>query len=547
MRTVFLIIAVGLLGSCLLAAITTEALAQQQSVVDSLHNLSATGSGAVRAVSEEQVCIFCHAPHNSTPLRPLWNRAMPIDGYAIYTSRALDAEPGQPTGMSKMCLSCHDGTIALGAVNSRQQEITMSGGVHMIPVGPGRLGTDLRDDHPISFLYDSTLAANDPKLVDPTTLPHDVMLSANGELQCSACHDAHNNQFGKFLVMDNTNSQLCVTCHRMGSTTIDEHQSCSACHTPHSAPSGPYLLRGGTIADTCLTCHDGSVPGGANILAQINKPSNHETFSMVDPEEPLESHASCTDCHDPHTMTSVATLAPDVHGNFGLVDGVNASGSPITVAQFEFEVCLRCHGDTNAVQPWIPRVVNQNNTRLEFETSAISFHPIQAPGRNSDVPSLKPGMLESDIIRCSDCHGSNGSGGMSGSGPGGLHGSVHSPLLVANYATGDFTNESAQAYALCYRCHDRNSILQDESFDYHKKHIVDEKTSCSVCHDAHGIASLQGSDEANSHLINFDTSIVFPDPSTNRLEFRDLGFRSGECYLTCHNERHDAEQRYPDD
>ena len=43
-------------------------------------------------------CIFCHAPHNTTPVRPLWNRSMPIDSYLIYSSRALDAQPGQPTG-----------------------------------------------------------------------------------------------------------------------------------------------------------------------------------------------------------------------------------------------------------------------------------------------------------------------------------------------------------------------------------------------------------------------------------------------------------------
>ena len=536
----------GLITTACLGSLALAALAQQQSVVDSPHNLSATGPGAVRAVTEQQVCIFCHAPHNSTPVRPLWNRAMPLDAYTIYTSRALDAEPGQPTGMSKMCLSCHDGTIALGAVNSRGQQILMSGGVQQIPVGPGRLGTDLRDDHPISFVFGSTLAANDRKLVDPGLLPHDVMLDSNGELQCSSCHDAHNNQFGKFLVMDNTESQLCVTCHRMGSTTIVEHQSCNACHMPHSAPSGPYLLRAQTIAQTCLSCHDGTMPGAADILADTGKPSNHETFSPVDPEEPLVNHASCSDCHEPHTMTHDQSFPPDAPGSFGMVRGVNASGSPIEAAQYEYEVCFRCHGAENPVQPRVARVSNLNDARLEFETSAASFHPIESPGRSMDVPSLVPGMTETDIIRCSDCHGSDADEFAGGSGPNGVHGSMHSPLLVANYTTNDFTNESAQAYALCYLCHDRDSILRDESFPEHKKHIVEERTPCSACHDSHGIGSLQGSELNNAHLINFDTSIVFPDPSTNRLEYRSLGVRRGECYLTCHNEQHSPE-RYPED
>ena len=44
------------------------------------------------------MCIFCHASHNASPIRPLWNRSMPIDAYTIYTSRALDAEPGYAEG-----------------------------------------------------------------------------------------------------------------------------------------------------------------------------------------------------------------------------------------------------------------------------------------------------------------------------------------------------------------------------------------------------------------------------------------------------------------
>ena len=90
------------------------ALGQALSVVNSPHNLSASGTGSVRSTTEDQVCIFCHAPHNASPIRPLWNRATPVDAYTIYSSPALDAEPGQPTGSSKMCLSCHDGTIAIG-------------------------------------------------------------------------------------------------------------------------------------------------------------------------------------------------------------------------------------------------------------------------------------------------------------------------------------------------------------------------------------------------------------------------------------------------
>src|SRR5829696_8305601 len=87
----------------------------QNSVVNSAHNLSATGPGTIRATNEQQVCIFCHTPHNASPIQPLWNRNVPVAAYIPYASSSLQAQPGQPTGTSKLCLSCHDGTIALGS------------------------------------------------------------------------------------------------------------------------------------------------------------------------------------------------------------------------------------------------------------------------------------------------------------------------------------------------------------------------------------------------------------------------------------------------
>ncbi|CAG0960954.1 hypothetical protein PHYC_00723 [Phycisphaerales bacterium] len=523
-------------------ALTFAANAQPTSVVGGPHNLSAGGPGRVRAVNESEVCIFCHAPHNAAPIRPLWNRSMPADAYSIYTSRALDAVPGQPTGTSKMCLSCHDGTIALGAIVSRDMPIAMAGGVSTIPTGPGHIGTDLRDDHPISFRFDSSLAGQDPHLRNPSSLPPQVRLDANQELQCTACHDAHDNSMGDFLVMQNSASQLCLSCHNVGSTTVTAHNSCNACHQPHTAPSGPYLLRGATIADTCVRCHNGTMPGAANIQDDLNKAWSHDTHSEMDPPDPQRDHASCVSCHDPHTMSPGPGSAPSVHPNFGRIDGVNSSGAPVTVASAEGEVCFKCHADGSTIAPLVPRRIAQNNTRLEFHPGAVSFHPVLATGRNPDVPSLKPGWTTSSIIYCSDCHASETGESAGGSGPSGTHGSNFRALLSARYETTDNISESASTYALCYRCHDRASLLDDRSFKEHKKHIQEERTPCAACHDSHGIASSQGNSTNNSHLINFATNIVQPDPVTGRLEFRDLGSARGECYLRCHGENHSPER-----
>jgi hypothetical protein len=111
-------------------------------------------------------------------------------------------------------------------------------------------------------------------------------------------------------------------------------------------------------------------------------------------------------------------------------------------------------------------------------------------------------------------------------------------LLVAPYETIDGTSESAVTYALCYRCHERSLILTSATFPQHMSHVVTDRTPCSVCHDSHGISSAQATAMSNSKLINFDTSVVTPDPVTGRLEYQSLGSRAGTCYLSCHGVPH---------
>lgn len=530
----------------LFAALATACVAAsagaQQSVVDSVHNLSATGAGEIRAVSEQQVCIFCHTPHRSAAARPLWNRQEPLTPYTVYTSSALDAEPGQPTGASKMCLSCHDGSIALGSVLSRSQVIRMAGGITTLPPGSSNLGTDLSDDHPISFRYDTQLASLDVQLANPHALPPPVHLDANGELQCTACHDPHDNVFGDFLVMDNAASSLCIACHQISDTTVRAHTECRACHQTHSAPSGPFLLVEDTVTTTCLKCHDGSVPFAGDILSDLVKVSTHDTNRPIDPPQ-RTGHTTCSDCHEPHTMmTGGLPVAPDMPANFGRHSGDVASGGQVQSATYEYEVCFKCHGDLTQVWhvPWISRQITQASTRLQFEPSNPSYHPVVAVGRNSNVPSLSPSWTEGSLVLCSDCHGSDTSRKAGGTGPDGVHGSNQAPLLLERYDIIDFTPESSLAYALCYRCHLRNGfggILDDASFP-HSVHVVDSRTTCSTCHDAHGISSAQGNRINNSHLINFNTAIVFPDPTTGKREFVDEGMFTGSCTLLCHGKVH---------
>jgi predicted CXXCH cytochrome family protein len=544
------------------------------SIINTKHNLSATGPGQIKVVSETQICIFCHTPHRGRRGTPyLWNRADQTTSYIPYQSSTLFARVGQPTGASKLCLSCHDGTIALGALISESGELPFQGGIRFMPPGPSRLWTDLSDDHPVSFVYDAILAQSNLELVLPSLLPPEIRLDGSGQLQCTACHDPHDDRFGMFLVMSNEFSGLCVSCHQKEGWTLSSHalspalwngqgvdpwpntdfqtvaeNGCENCHRSHTAPSHEWLLNYVFEEDNCLVCHNSTV-ASTDIEAQLTKQYGHfvQNFTglhvpdeIFTPPGGVPDHVECTDCHNPHQANSDPAIGPNsVSGATTGVTGMDSGGLQVTRARYIYEICYKCHADNNVMRALpITRQIDQLNTRLEFDLSNPSFHPVEFQGVNPDVPSLLQPYSITSIISCIDCHNNNDSNG-----PRGPHGSSFEFLLEREYRTLDFTPESSLNYALCYKCHSRDSILNNQSFAKHSAHIVDRKTPCSACHDAHGISALQGNPMNNSHLINFDLTIVSQN-SLGRLEFDDLGRLAGQCFLNCHGREHNPES-YP--
>ena len=179
----------------------------QADVRGTKHNLSASSSNTVKALTEDQVCVFCHVPHGASQSRAVWNRDLSyqLSGtlYSLYGSSTLDAVPDRPNGASKLCLSCHDGALALGSLMNldatRSASVAMSGGVTTMPNGPTRLGIDLRNDHPISLQPN----LSDPELVLPpvgdAVRLRDGAAGNKDSVQCTSCHDPHLTT-SKFLV-----------------------------------------------------------------------------------------------------------------------------------------------------------------------------------------------------------------------------------------------------------------------------------------------------------------------------------------------------------
>lgn len=253
-----------LLSFAVVVLMATSANAQYSrisNIVTTNHNMSSTGPGDIKAVSNTQICYYCHVPHqmlNNTDTAvteapngqtTLWNHYLSSTAsYGVYSSASFDALGtdiadlgGAVAGSAKvsnLCLSCHDGTVGVNTLYKGQY----SSGTRITPnFGSGnnvavympedaQIGSDtlgLRDEHPINFTYDAALAAKSVSLVVPTT---DASLGGtrtgfqpttghflplfDGQMQCATCHDPHDNSsYRPFLRASTTGSALCLACH----------------------------------------------------------------------------------------------------------------------------------------------------------------------------------------------------------------------------------------------------------------------------------------------------------------------------------------------
>jgi predicted CXXCH cytochrome family protein len=157
-------------------------------------------------------CGGCHTPHNaeSLPGVPLWNGLETKTTFTMYSSNTFQGTiDGQPSGSSKLCLGCHDGS---------NPNFAWMNPDHSFGAG------ELVNSHPISFVYDSALAALDGALKDPSqastlggTISGDL-LDRESKVQCASCHDVHSSGVGDNLLRgydygSQFGPELCRMCH----------------------------------------------------------------------------------------------------------------------------------------------------------------------------------------------------------------------------------------------------------------------------------------------------------------------------------------------
>jgi len=534
------------------------------------HNLSVSGpgqAGVTRATSEERVCIFCHAPHHASTITPLWSRDLSSAAYTPYVSSTLKAtsKPGQPTGASRLCLSCHDGTIAPGMLTGGK----LIAGLPALTLDRrSNLSTDLSDDHPISFPYASAITAAGG-LRQPGELPLEIALD-NGRLECTACHDPHRDRFppadkpdqsGMFLVLDNNNrSALCTGCHNRAGLTVAAHylpgDPCGNCHVVHRADQPFRLLRGTSDQDTCLlNCHNGSgiqADTGKDIRSTFSNGKAHVTGQFIlsgrhdANENPLDfvansPHVECVDCHNPcltRHETMPLSSPPLINGRLAEVAIAKDADGLKTMAVNEYDVCAKCHAENSFTPAAVPRQIQTGDEMQRFAQENPSFHPVKALGKGLSVPSLRGAIAgfvparslsTQSLIYCTDCHNSNTSSKVGGSGPSGPHGSAYPHLLMDRYEQDTYPLPYAESnYALCFRCHDQDVLLDParSAFPLHQSHLVTHQVPCSVCHDPHGVPlALGATQQANGRLINFDRRFVVTGSYDGTIR---------SCTVSCH-------------
>lgn len=356
------------------------------------HNLSSTSSNVVKADTAQanpritsgakEICVFCHTPHgstlqdeaNTTIAAPLWNRRVKNTTYTGYTSSTLDADivdanyTGNPAGSSKLCLSCHDGTIAIGNVGvmggvgfnlsgstgvDTGVQVSVSGltttkmpdakltSTVSLTAGSGftrLLGTNLSNDHPISVSYTTDLATADGEM--RTSTPAGTVKIAGSNLSPAGTNLYTRKVFTDAVARNNISGVKPLLPLEPTASDGAGQVQCATCHDPHLEKSGdPYnkFLRGNRLQISspaggtfdaskdilCLACHNkagttwsGSAHADHAVADETYKnetgttvASNHNAVGVRDlPTTTKVGETACLACHDVHAVAGSKRL-----------------------------------------------------------------------------------------------------------------------------------------------------------------------------------------------------------------------------------------------
>ena len=204
------------------ALVFVAGVASAASIVNSAHDMRTHISNETTT----QVCVFCHTPHMAAGRTqdPLWNHSLStVATYGVYSSVTMNVVPTELAGSGQaglLCLSCHDGTVAVNTLWKQPSDgnagsTPVAGGVLLANMAintsaGGYLGSDLTNDHPVNFSYNTSITGGDTHI---RSTPSGSIVLFGGTVQCGSCHNVHDPQYAPFLRQSNAASAVCLACH----------------------------------------------------------------------------------------------------------------------------------------------------------------------------------------------------------------------------------------------------------------------------------------------------------------------------------------------
>lgn len=224
-------------------------------ILGSKHDLTALNKRAgmeamegVAYVDYGDACVYCHIPPDgeasASDAEQIqgWNRIRPaVEGYTLYESPTFKSKAQVPNEITMLCLSCHDGSMAVdrivntprawtsGNVMTMHMKMNTNGDLNSCStchdgtiahdISKKYIGTDMRRNHPVSIKYPGLATNMDfVRFSSGFNTPMDEKGFSNGVrlfdgfVECASCHDVHNPNSYKLL---RTRGEfLCTTCHQ---------------------------------------------------------------------------------------------------------------------------------------------------------------------------------------------------------------------------------------------------------------------------------------------------------------------------------------------
>ncbi len=506
-----------------LALLSQARFSNAGAVVNTKHNFAVTNTtysgydtanqhyiaSGPEALPQNAVCVFCHTPHNASSAGPLWNHGLSGSTYTLYTSSTLSGVSVRaPEGNTKLCLSCHDGSVALGSIidyagvgtsNSPYGQVSMNtytgspylpstAGQNYVPPRSGNLGVNLASDHPISFNFPSVTLPALPQVQAPTcpsttNICLETVGANTNTMQCTTCHDPHNEFIdpteGRFLRTSNSGAAICTSCHMLqgsGNGGSTNSWTFNGGTNPSSHGSGK-----GSGDSYTNSQNDG---GLSNLGAHMGAAYNTVALN------------GCESCHRPHN----ANIAPRLLKG----SGATSSGSAT--------VCFQCHVANNGSNIKNPGNSTANQDIQYVFASKTYKHPgstvdgSSGANDNGHDPNETIPINANRHAACDDCHNPHAAQSYEPSigvfnPPPVLPSSLWGVTGVSVTASGSIplsraagNQDAIEEYQICLKCHGDPSSNQPQTtvdngsvygnlggsplnYGYLPKHLWDYQTS----------------------------------------------------------------------